>query len=908
VIGRTTRGIIALASIAAIGLTAAPAASAQVTTAFDGANACTPLSGADAGRFSCGGIVETWDGTTPIDTNLFLPSSNPPTTGFPLIGVYHGWGGSKLGLNARLRSYLNRGYAVFSISDRGWGLSCGGTDLKRLTPACADGYNHLMDTRYEVRDAQYLMGLLVDDGIADPQRIGATGGSYGGGMSMSLAALKNRVMLPNDTLVDWESPDGTNIELAGATPEIPWTDLAYSLQPNGATLDYAADSPYRGPNGDKRIGVLKQSFVAGLYATGLATSNYALPGTDPDADLTTWYSSINAGEPYDTNPLAADIVDEIQTHHSSYYINDSSPPAPLLISNGWTDDLFPADEAIRFYNRTRAEHPSADISLYFMDYGHQRGRNASGDRALLDAAQDAWLDHHVLGTAPAPPEDVTTLPQVCNGANPSGAEISAPSWAAIAPGEVRFEGTDLQVIAPAGGNPAAGQAFDPIAGGGACATTDAADAPGIANYRLPAAPAAGYTLIGAPTIIADVFSPGVNNQIAARLVDVDTVSGEQTLVARGLFRPKLQPVGGVTPIREVFQLHPNRWHFAAGHVPKLELLPADQPYGRNSNGQGPITVEGLELRIPVAESPGGVVQAPADKVLPNGYDLAPGYAANDDADSDGWPDDADNCPGASNPTQVDSDGDGTGDACDAVDDDADNDGVVDTADNCPSDSNPGQSDSDDDGIGDVCDPSDNDDLDGDGVENDADNCPDDSNPGQQDGDGDGLGNACDPIDNDDLDDDGVDDAGDNCPSAANPGQQDTDGDGIGNACDPQNGLDRDDDSVPNPSDNCPDDANPSQQNNDGDLQGDVCDADDDNDGVLDTADSCAHQAGLGADGCPPSSIQTPGVNPGTTPVTPGTTPATPVPGTAKKCTKRKKAKAKRAKKKRRCKKKPKKRR
>ena len=94
-------------------------------------------------------------------------------------------------------------------------------------------------------------------------------------------------------------------------------------------------------------------------------------------------------------------------------------------------------------------------------------------------------------------------------------------------------------------------------------------------------------------------------------MDVDTASGEQTLVARGLFRPEAQPAGGVTPIREVFQLHPNRWHFAAGHVPKLELLPADQPYGRNSNGQGPITVEGLELRIPVAESPGGVVQAPA---------------------------------------------------------------------------------------------------------------------------------------------------------------------------------------------------------------------------------------------------------------------------------------------------------
>lgn len=56
------------------------------------------------------------------------------------------------------------------MSDRGWGDSCGGDGDKRLTPQCANGYNHLMDTHYEVRDAQDLAGLLVDDGIVDPTR------------------------------------------------------------------------------------------------------------------------------------------------------------------------------------------------------------------------------------------------------------------------------------------------------------------------------------------------------------------------------------------------------------------------------------------------------------------------------------------------------------------------------------------------------------------------------------------------------------------------------------------------------------------------------------------------------------------------------------------------------------------
>ena len=44
--------------------------------------------------------------------------------------------------------------------------------------------------------------------------------------------------------------------------------------------------------------------------------------------------------------------------------------------------------------------------------------------------------------------------------------------------------------------------------------------PGTAVYRLPKAAGAGYTLIGAATIIADIQSLSPNNQLAARLLDV----------------------------------------------------------------------------------------------------------------------------------------------------------------------------------------------------------------------------------------------------------------------------------------------------------------------------------------------------------------------------------------------------
>jgi hypothetical protein len=435
---------------------------------------------------------------------------------------------------------------------------------------------------------------------------------------MALAALRDRIMLPDGSLTPWTSPGGKAMRIAAAAPEIPWTDLAYSLMPNGRTLDYVADAPY-----GNRIGVEKQSFVAGLYATGQAASNYAPPGTDPKADLTTWFGLINAGEPYDGNPQAADIVDEVTSHHSSYYIDHSEPPAPLLISNGWTDDLFPPDEAIRFYNRTRSQYPGAQVNLFFMDYGHQRGQNKAADTAVLRARQEAWFDYYLKGMGKAPASgQVETLTKVCGG--PSAGPYFAANWAKAAPGEVRYDSLTPQTISPAAGDPTIGRAFDPIAGGGACATASGSDQPGVATYRLPAATGSGYTLMGSPTVVADINSPGPTSQLAARLLDV-APDGTETLVARALYRPDVN--SGPTPTRQVFQLHPDGWKFAAGHVAKLELLPNDGPYGRVSNGQLPVAVSNLQLRLPVLEKPkGGVIQPPAPKVVPPGYTLARDFA------------------------------------------------------------------------------------------------------------------------------------------------------------------------------------------------------------------------------------------------------------------------------------------
>jgi predicted acyl esterase len=541
----------------------------------------------------CQGKVKTFDGV-PLDANLALPAGS----GLPLVVLSHGYGGAKLGYD-EMKPWAQRGYAVLAFSARGFGESCGSAASRLADPiGCAQGWVRLDDVRYEARDIQQLAGMLADAGAVDGQKVGVTGGSYGGGVSLHLAVLRDRVMLPDGTLAAWTSPAGRPMRIAGAVPWIPWSDLVYALAPNGRTLDYEITSPTADL---EPFGLSKQSFVAGLYASGQATGYYAPPGADPDADLIRWFAQINAGEPYGADERA--IADELAAHHSPYYLDHSRAPAPTLIANGWTDDLFPVDEAVRYYNRTRAQYPTAPLSLTFLDFGHQRGQNKAADIARFERHAFAWMDRYVKGDASAPAlRGVEALTQTCPQDAPSGGPYTAPTWEALHRGEVRYTSAAAQTVASAGGDPGVARAFDPIAGDGACAKTSAADEPGTASYRLPAATGTGYTLLGAPTVIVDLKLSGTFPALAMRLLDV-APDGSQTLVARGLYRP-------TSDGRQVFQLHPGAWRFAAGHVARLQLLGRDAPYGRASNGTFTADVRSLELRLPVRERRGAGVRRP----------------------------------------------------------------------------------------------------------------------------------------------------------------------------------------------------------------------------------------------------------------------------------------------------------
>ncbi|MGZ3378576.1 MAG: S15 peptidase family protein [Phenylobacterium sp.] len=618
--GRAAAGVVMagalLASGVALGQTPTPAARGAVLGPFTVKGQSIPcLAQPDGIRVCHGGgqgpkgddfRLKSFDGT-PLALFITLPPApaSGPDGGYPLIIQSHGWGEPPSGPDdgqyggPTARQWAKEGYAVIQLAARGWGESCGTINSRLLDlPGCTNGYVRRADFRYEVRDAQYVAGLLVDEGIADPRRIGAHGESYGAGTSLALATLNDRVMNADGTLSPWTSPKGTALHLAAAAPFAGWSDDT-ALAPNGRWLDTQTTAANRA----SPVGVQKMSIGRGLFTVGLQGAYYAPPGGDPDMMLE--FSLATAGEPYD-RPQVRSMLKAGAQFHSSYDLltgtfgTPKRAPAPVFLANGFTDDVFWADEVLVYYNALRSLYPSAPIQVLFGDIGHQRAQSKPADLMVTAARIKAFLDYYVKGVGARPATDVTALTQTCPKGAPSDGPYTAATWEALHPGVVSFRSNPARTILSTGGDHKVSKAFDPVAGGLSCTTAPAADeGRGVATYRLPSPVGKGYTLLGSPTVSADLKVTGEFAYIAGRLVDVDPATNTKTLISRGAYRIDPKAPNG----RQTFQLSANGWRFAPGHIPELELLGRDAPFLRPSNGVFSIAVSNLELRLPVHEGP-----------------------------------------------------------------------------------------------------------------------------------------------------------------------------------------------------------------------------------------------------------------------------------------------------------------
>jgi fermentation-respiration switch protein FrsA (DUF1100 family) len=582
--------LLALAIAAA--LPSPAAAAAEPPNPFG--HSCTPQNGVrfcptanDTQR------VPSWDGV-PLDVDVTLPPSGDGP--FPTIVMLHGFGGSKLAFepgsgpnqgggfdfNYSNLWYAQRGYAVINYSARGFGRSCGTPD-SRTPPACNRGWFHTADQRYEARDAQYLLGLLADQRIVDPRAIGVTGVSYGGIQAQILARLRDRIRLLDGSFRRWRSPRGKRLRIAAAWARWSTADLTNALAPNGRFLAVRGTTREQSR---RPFGVMKESLVNGLVLLGTGFGFLEPPDADPSADLESWKTILDGGEPY--SGAALRTARELTDFHGAAGLR--GPTAPLLVQNGWTDDLFPAVEALRVratFKRSRRSR----VSFQFGDLGHMRGSNKPNVARLFNNHGTAFFDAYLKGRGRKPRRDsVVAFTQTCPRERPGAGPFRARTWPKLHRSHVRLRARRRQRVTSGGGNPATGLAMDPVNGGGdACRSVAAERGPGTAvvarAVRRP------FTMLGLPIVRAHIRTRGPGGLLGARLWDVHR--GQQIMISRGVYRLRNNQRGRLT-----FQLFGNGWRFRRGHTAKLELLGSDPHFLRTSNDRFSVRISRIGVRLP----------------------------------------------------------------------------------------------------------------------------------------------------------------------------------------------------------------------------------------------------------------------------------------------------------------------
>ncbi|HMC71176.1 MAG TPA: CocE/NonD family hydrolase, partial [Mycobacteriales bacterium] len=460
-----------------------------------------------------------------LDIDLTLPAKGSGP--YPTVLMMHGWSNDKHEWESTSKDgdggdkyhwnnvwFAAQGYATLTYTARGFEQSCGLTDPDAN---CVKTGVHLADRRWETKDSQTLLGDLVDAGVSDPSRLAASGGSYGGGQTWLLA-----------TSMPWKSEKGTTLQLAAAVPHYPWTDLLYSLAPNGREND----DPYH--PGDEQAhgspyGIEKFSYVSGLFLTGRtsAQGRYNPPdgvASDPASQLDAEFARTSAGEPYD-DPVVQTFVEDFK-NKSAYYADDyfaavksgAVKAVPVFSIQGWTDPLFPAVETLQMYRKLKAFDPDYPVAMAFGDIGHSNAQNPHVQWRWLNDQGNQWLNTYFGHGVGTPTTTVTALQTQCPASNTLSGVHSSTSWDTIRRGVVHASAPSARTTNSATPDPA-GTATDPITNGSGCLVTSSSPNDASTSWSW-LVPPSGFTQLGLPRLTVDYALAGADATLALRLWDV----------------------------------------------------------------------------------------------------------------------------------------------------------------------------------------------------------------------------------------------------------------------------------------------------------------------------------------------------------------------------------------------------
>ncbi|WP_406148976.1 alpha/beta fold hydrolase [Streptomyces sp. NBC_01012] len=340
-----------------------------------------------------------------VDTSYFTSGG---TQRRPAVLIGHGFGGSKDDVRGQAEKLAADGYAVMTWSARGFGRTGG-----EITLNAPDA---------EVKDVSGLIDWLADrpevelDAKGDP-RVGVTGASYGGAVSLLAAGYDDRV----DAIA----------------PVISYWNLADALFPDGVFKKLWAGIFVSSGGGCERF----QKQLCDMYERVAASGK-------PDA-----------------------AARKLLAERSPEAVSDRID-VPALILQGQSDSLFPLGQADAMAKAIKAN--GAPVSVDWIAGGHDGGDD-EGER--IEGRVGDWFDRYLKedkGADTGPGFRVTRTGGVDS---TDGAALKRGASSATYPG--LSSGGRKIALTGAGQTPATGGGLDATTGGGqdAPATGGAQDAP-----------------------------------------------------------------------------------------------------------------------------------------------------------------------------------------------------------------------------------------------------------------------------------------------------------------------------------------------------------------------------------------------------------------------------------------------
>jgi hypothetical protein len=419
-------------------------------------------------------------------------------------------------------------------------------------------------------------------------------------------------------------------------PKYPWTDLAYSLAPNGHgggpsrhdiyESSQAVETDNNGggtPATGNPLGVPKASYVAALFALG-GTNGVFDQGTDvpppvnengPE-NIPLWNTRITGtGDPYpDGDPVLQQISRGLTELRSAYYQDEGFVPqaasreVAVFSIQGWTDDLFEAVESFRMFKYLKRLDPLWPVSVAVADVGHSRAQNKSSTWQRLNDQAFQFLQSQITGSH-RQQTTVTSEPTICTSdpgqpGDSAANTITAPAPESLSRGAllITYGGGGHTLANPLSGLPDPnGPGTDPITGTSGCRTDQGPALGGYTGYSQPLPNQLTYVGLGEVVVHYQLTPPITQAQLDARVWDVPP-SGPAYLITRGTYR--FDTLNGYDAPSGYIRLpmFGDHWVIPPGHQIRLDLTQVDQPYLRPNNLASSITYGSPTLVLPTRDA------------------------------------------------------------------------------------------------------------------------------------------------------------------------------------------------------------------------------------------------------------------------------------------------------------------